>query len=133
MDIGNDVQRKAREDRSSVTEDATRQLSQLSADLRDVSQLFDALKGLEDIFEWQVFQRILIEPTKERVRKQIERLNKDLAKDPNAVSQLIYNNAFYEVLTIMSDFKSLRKKYAQEQVNLQGRIKKLEEQNKKDA
>ena len=124
MDTGKIVRDHAEKGDASG-EGSTKELNQLHADLRDVAQIAEAMTKLEDDHSWLTFQRILIEPSKERVKKEIERLTKDLRNSPNNVSQIVYNEAFLEVLIVMSDFPKLRKKYVTEQQRIQERLKQL--------
>ena len=125
MDTGNIVRKQAEKDEVASGEGSTKEINQLHADLRDVAQIAEAMTKLEDDHSWLTFQRILIEPSKERVKKEIERLTKDLRNSPNNVSQIVYNEAFLEVLIVMSDFPKLRKKYVTEQQRIQERLKQL--------
>lgn len=129
MDTGNIVRKHAEKEDTSGG-DFTREVNQLHADLRDVAQIAEAMAKLEDDHSWLTFQRVLIEPTRERVKRDIERLTKELKDSPNNVSQIVYNEAFLEVLIVMSDFSKLRKKYAMEQQRIQERLKQLQKGNK---
>jgi len=132
MDIGIHVRGKIdKEEKERIEkegDDTAMQILRIQTDLREADKLVESMKALEENWDWQNFQRILIEPALEKVAKEVKRLNepKELQSNPQALSQLIYNNAFFEVLKIMSDFPAIRKDNVAKQKLLQGRIKELQ-------
>jgi hypothetical protein len=129
MDIGANVRGKVdkeeKEQAEKLGDDTALALLRVEADLREAVLLTDALADLEDNFAWHNFQRILIEPALTKVKKEVARLNSELHNHPEHLSQLVYNNAFLEVLLVMSDFPAIRKDNLQKQKVLQGRVKEL--------
>ncbi|MDE2233385.1 MAG: hypothetical protein KGJ90_04725 [Patescibacteria group bacterium] len=132
MDIGNDVRAK-KEDGD------TRVLVQTQADLREANILLESLAFLEDNFEWGQFKRILIVPSVEKVEKTLDELNAQVGSDAkegksnaSIMSQIIYFQAFKDVLNTLTDIPKLRKKYSDEISRLKGRLKELEKKHAKE-
>jgi hypothetical protein len=144
MDIGTDVQRKFDNDDASRNKEARREMERalmtVEADLTEAVRLCDALKELEDFHAWVTFRNIILSPSLTKVRKEIEDLNRELGKkdvkpeEKQKISaQLIYDNSFYEILLLMSDFEHIRKDNQNKQKLLQSRIKELNKQLEKNA
>jgi hypothetical protein len=135
MDIGTSVQRKVdseEEKRKEAEEnDLGRALIRVEADLGEAMKLTDSLAELENHHAWLNFYNILLRPAREKVVKEIQEIQKDLKNHPEKVTQLVYNQAFLEVLTIMCDFENLRKDNLNHQKQLKVRIQELT--NKIDA
>jgi len=134
MDIGlhvqGEVEKEEKERLDREGDENAIVLSKLTADLNEAIKLTDSLKGLEDNNDWLTLQRILIQPALVKFKKEISKLNETLKDHPENVSQLIYNNAFLEVLTVMSDFEAIRKNNQKQQKVLQVKIKELQKKTK---
>ena len=127
MDTARIVQKEAEKE---IKEDVSKEYGQLNADLRDAHQLLESFVNLEKNIDWQVLNRIILSPAIEQSQRNIDRYNKELRSNPAAASQLIYWNAFRDILTIMTDFKSLQKKWTLEIKQKSGRLKELEKKLK---
>jgi len=127
MHVQGKVDKEEKERLEKEDDSRAMQILRMQTDLMEARKLCDSLKALQENWDWQNFQRILIEPALAKVAKEIKRLNepKELQSNPQALSQLIYNNAFFEVLKIMSDFEAIKKDNIEKQKLLQGRIKEL--------
>lgn len=121
------VQKEAEKEQ---VEDHAKEYNQINADLRDANQLLEAFVNLDKNIDWQVFNRVILLPATEQAQKMITRYNKELRQNPAAASQLIYWNAFHDIMTIMTDFKGLQKKWSFEIKQKSSRLKELEKQLK---
>ena len=132
MDIGihvrGEIDKEEKERLKRTGNELVMTIARVEADLLEATTLTDCLKELEDDRNWYNFQRILIKPAIEKVKKEISEMNKRLAKEPEIVTQLVYNNAFLEVLTVMSDFEGIRKNNVEKQKSLQSRLKELQKE-----
>jgi len=112
------------------TMDYAEQHRHIIADIHDATRMLESFKGLAENVDWENYHLMLIEPTKEKVKKEIERLNNSLKDNPNAMGQLIYQNAFYDVLNTITDLPALRKKWSEEFRRLEARKKEIEQKIK---
>jgi hypothetical protein len=96
------------------------------ADINNVSRVLQSFKELEESVAWMDYYALLIEPAKEKVKKEIAELNSSLKDHPDALGKLIYQNAFHDVLATITDLPALRKKWSEEFRRLEGRRKDLE-------
>ncbi len=108
------------------SENLAEQHRQICADINDTGVLLESFKELEKHIAWETYKLRLIEPTKEKVKKEIEKLNQRLKDDPNAMGQLIYQNAFHDVLSTITDLPAMRKKWSEEFRRLEMRKKEIE-------
>lgn len=103
---------------------------QITADIHDAASMLESFKELEESVAWDTYNLKLIQPTKEKVKSEIQKLNARLKDDPNAMGQLIYQNAFHDVLATITDIPAMRKKWSEELRRLEGRKKNIEQQLK---